>query len=323
MIRFSENEKPPAEVRASTIMNKIDFNAPLPSRPTLTRQSSSIRTISKHSKLQQSKSTKSLVGDLPPIKSAKVKRHEQHYDIDAIGTDITQTSQFFILQRRSLDNTNEHNNHHTHKKLHSLPSTNKKHINSKNLHSQIDTNKTVGMMTSLIKNQINLNIKKGLHDTQKLLLPYFHRAGGYEKLNEVRLCIYVYMYQCTYHIVWVYGIYYFLYITCNNIQFTQYAPFYTECTPLISRPIHILIYNLINIHSCLCTPIYTPMHIQLDKALSDYDECIRLDPTFAEAYNKRAEIRQIKGKPYVILYYIIAYIMIYVMLYALYSININ
>ena len=185
MIRFTENEKPPAEVRASTIMNKIDFNAPLPSRPTLTRQSSSIRTISKHSKLQQSKSTKSLVGDLPPIKSAKVKRHEQHYDIDAIGQDITQTSQFFILQRRSLDNTNEHNNHHTNKKINSLPSTNKKHINSKNLHSQIDTNKTVGMMTSLIKNQINLNIKKGLHDTQKLLLPYFHRAGGYEKLNEV------------------------------------------------------------------------------------------------------------------------------------------
>ena len=191
MIRFSVNEKPPAEVRASTIMNKIDFNAPLPSRPTLTRQSSSIRTISKHTKLQQSKSTKSLVGDLPPIKSAKVKRHEQHYDIDAIGTDITQTSQFFILQRRSLDNTNEHNhiNHHNnHNKTNILPSakkTSKKNINSKNLHSQIDTNKTVGMMTSLIKNQINLNIKKGLHDTQKLLLPYFHRAGGYEKLNEV------------------------------------------------------------------------------------------------------------------------------------------
>ena len=210
MIRFTENEKPPAEVRASTIMNKIDFNAPLPSRPTLTRQSSSIRTISKHSKLQQSKSTKSLVGDLPPIKSAKVKRHEQHYDIDAIGTDITQTSQFFILQRRSLDNTNDHINHHNHNhnRTNILPSaqkSSKKNINSKNLHSQVDTNKTVGMMTSLIKNQINLNIKKGLHDTQKLLLPYFHRACGYEKLNEV--CIW----STVYRVVCMYGIYYYLY----------------------------------------------------------------------------------------------------------------
>ena len=63
-------------------------------------------------------------------------------------------------------------------------------------------------------------------------------------------------------------------------------------------------------------------HIQLDKALSDYDECIQLDPTFAEAYNKRAEIRQIKGQLYYVklcyIRYIALYNICYIILYSIY-----
>ena len=67
---------------------------------------------------------------------------------------------------------------------------------------------------------------------------------------------------------------------------------------------YLYIHTLLYTHTHIYTYIYIYTHIQLDKALSDYDECIHLDPTFAEAYNKRAEIRQIKGLYYVKLCYI-------------------
>ena len=140
--------------------------------------------------------------------------------------------------------------------------------------------------------------------------------------------------------VWVSYSMHILYILVYHTYYYLYTLYVIICT-IYSRRYYIYcmfsIYNayctytLINLHPYMYplihsyTPIYSYIHIyiQLDKALSDYDECIRLDPTFAEAYNKRAEIKQIKGKSNVILYYIIAYIMIYVKLYALYSININ
>ena len=107
--------------------------------------------------------------ELPPINETEMKYHKDNsYDIDSVGKDCFNVSQFYILQKRS---------------------TSVGKIMSKRLipiaQSSLDLEKNLSNISKSIEKQIITERRNGKKDKMKFLYPYFSRAITYEKLKQV------------------------------------------------------------------------------------------------------------------------------------------